>query len=70
MELSNKNYVHLKDLEFLSKFQKEIQRRLESQKKKRKEMRRILYYIQNSKREFKFSKSWKRREKKKEAEKK
>ena len=37
-QLSIKNKVHLKDLVFHSEFQKEIQRRLESQKeKKRKE---------------------------------
>ena len=36
MELSKKNYVHLKDLVFHSEFLKGIQRRFESQKKKKK----------------------------------
>ena len=35
MELSNKNKVHLKDLVFLSEFQKGSQRRLESRKEKK-----------------------------------
>ena len=35
MELSIKNQVHLKDLVFLSEFQKGIQRRLKSKKEKK-----------------------------------
>ena len=35
MGLSIKNWVHFKDLEFLSEFQKGIQRRFESQKEKK-----------------------------------
>ena len=63
MEQSNKNQVHLKDLVFHSEFQKGIQRRLKSQKELKKiweEFKytwRILYYIQNFRREFKVSTS-------------
>ena len=61
MELNKKNYVRLKDLEFLSKFLKGIQRWLESQKQKKweefKSTGRILYYIQISRGEFKVSTS-------------
>ena len=46
MELSNKNLVYLKDLVFLSEFQKGIQRRLEGQKE-RKVMGRIQIHLKD-----------------------
>ena len=55
-----KNQVRLKDLVFHSEFQKGIQRKPKRKEQKWEEFkstRRILFYIQNSKRKFKFSTS-------------
>ena len=68
IELSNKNQVLLEDLVFHAEFRNSKKAWKPKRKEKKweefKSTKSILYYIQNSKREFKFNTNWKRREKK------